>query len=77
MPQQTDFLDCVRTRRKFALNEQNGFRSATIVNMGAVALRLGRSLRFDPEKLQFIDDDAAQPADRPADARALDHLTQP
>ena len=59
MPQQTDFLDCVRTRRKFALNEQNGFRSATIVNMGAVALRLGRSLRFDPEKLQFIDDDAA------------------
>jgi len=24
-----------------------------------VALRLGRSLRFDPEKLQFIDDDAA------------------
>ena len=53
------FLDCIRTRQKFALNEQNGFRSSTIVNMGIVALRLHRSLKFDPEKLLFIDDDAA------------------
>ena len=59
MPQQTDFLHCVKNRQKFALNEQNGFRSATIVNMGGVALRLGRSLKFDPEKLLFVDDDAA------------------
>ena len=59
LPQNTDFLDCVRTRQKFALNEQNGFRSSTIVNMGIVALRLNRSLKFDPEKLLFIDDDAA------------------
>ena len=28
-------------------------------NMGIVALRLNRSLKFDPEKLLFIDDDAA------------------
>ena len=27
--------------------------------MGGVALRLGRSLKFDPEKLLFVDDDAA------------------
>ena len=59
MRQQTDFVECVRKRRKFALNEENGFRSATIVNMGGVALRLGRSLKFDPEKLLFVDDDAA------------------
>lgn len=59
LPQNTDFLDCVRTRQKFALNEQNGFRSSSIVNMGIVALRLNRSLKFDPEKLLFIDDDAA------------------
>ena len=42
-----------------ALNEKNGFRSATIVNMGAVALRLNRTLNFDPVKLEFIDDEAA------------------
>ena len=59
LPQQTDFIDCVRSRQKFALNEENGFRSATIVNMGAVALRLGRNLKFDPDKLLFVDDEAA------------------
>lgn len=58
-PQATDFIQSVRTREKFALNEVNGFRSCTLVNMGITALRLNRNLRFDPEKLQFIDDDAA------------------
>ena len=59
LPQQTDFIDCVRSRQKFALNEENGFRSPTIVNMGAVALRRGRNLKFDPDKLRFVDDEAA------------------
>lgn len=58
-PQNGDFAECVRTRSKFALNEENGFRSCTIVNMGITALRLNRNLRFDPDKLEFIDDDAA------------------
>jgi hypothetical protein len=57
--QRADFIECVRTRQPFALNERNGFRSATIVNMGIVALRLNRALQFDPVKLQFINDDAA------------------
>ena len=58
-PQATDFIQSVRTREKFALNEVNGFRSCTLVNMGITALRLNRNLRFDPEKLEFINDDAA------------------
>ncbi|MBE6335863.1 MAG: Gfo/Idh/MocA family oxidoreductase [Lentimicrobiaceae bacterium] len=58
-PQNTDFLDCVRTRKKFALNEVNGFRSSTLVNMGVVALRLNRALKFDPITLSFIGDDEA------------------
>ena len=58
-PQNTDFINCIKTRQKFALNEQNGFRSATIVNMAVCALRLNRTLHFDPVKLQFIGDDAA------------------
>ena len=41
------------------LNEINGFRSATIVNMGVCALRLNRTLNFDPVKLEFIGDEAA------------------
>jgi myo-inositol 2-dehydrogenase/D-chiro-inositol 1-dehydrogenase len=59
-PQQmTDFSEAVRTRQKFALNEDNGYRSCTIVNMGLIALKLGRSLKFDPDKQEFIDDEAA------------------
>ena len=58
-PQNTDFRECVLTRRPFALNEQNAFRSATIVNMAACAVRLGRSLKFDPVALRFINDDEA------------------
>ncbi len=53
------FSDSVRTRQKFALNEINGHRSATVVNMGIIALRLGRTLRFDPVKQEFIDDEQA------------------
>ena len=37
----------------------NGFRSATIVNLGIIAVRLGRTLNFDPDKLEFIDDEGA------------------
>ncbi|NHE56615.1 Gfo/Idh/MocA family oxidoreductase [Cyclobacterium plantarum] len=58
-PQVTDFVDAVKNRKKFALNEQNGHRSCTLVNMGLVALRLGRSLDFDPENQRFINDEGA------------------
>ncbi len=55
-PQVTDFSEAVRTRRKFALNESNGHRSCTIVNLCKVALQLGRSLKFDPVQQRFIGD---------------------
>jgi myo-inositol 2-dehydrogenase/D-chiro-inositol 1-dehydrogenase len=58
-PQMTVFSDSVRSRKKFGLNELNGFRSATIVNMGKIALQLGRSLDFYPVKQEFINDEAA------------------
>lgn len=58
-PQVTDFVAAVKGRQKFALNEENGFRSSTIVNMGLAALKLGRSLKFDPVKLEFVDDEGA------------------
>jgi hypothetical protein len=54
--QQTDFIGAIRNRQKFALNEINGHRSCTIVNMGAVALQLNRTLEFDPVKELFIND---------------------
>ena len=58
-PRVTTFCDSVRTRQKFALNEMNGHRSCTMVNMGILAVRLGRTLNFDPDKQEFINDEAA------------------
>jgi myo-inositol 2-dehydrogenase/D-chiro-inositol 1-dehydrogenase len=58
-PQLTNFTEAVKTRQLFALNEQNGHRSCNLINIGLTALRLGRSLKFDPIKEEFIHDEAA------------------
>jgi predicted dehydrogenase len=58
-PQITSFSESVRTRRKFALNEINGHRSCTLVNLGVIAVRLGRNLKYDPVIEQFVDDEGA------------------
>ena len=58
-PQITNFLDSVKFRTPFALNESNGFRSCTLINMGKIALQLGRTLNFNPATLEFINDQEA------------------
>ncbi len=58
-PQVTDFIAAVKERKKFALNEINGHRSCTIVNMGKIAMQLNRNLKFDPKKQRFINDEEA------------------
>jgi len=58
-PLMTNFSESVRTRQKFALNEMNGHRSCTLVNLGVIALRLGRNLKYDPVNESFIDDEEA------------------
>lgn len=58
-PQIVDFHESVRTRRRFALNEQNGHRSCTIVNLAKIAVRLNRPLQFDPESQLFVGDPEA------------------
>jgi len=58
-PQIEIFSDSVRSRKKFALNEMNGHRSCTLINLGVIALRLGRTLHYDPAAQRFRDDEAA------------------
>jgi myo-inositol 2-dehydrogenase/D-chiro-inositol 1-dehydrogenase len=58
-PQVTSFIQAVRNRQKFALNESNGHRSCTLVNLAKIAVRIRRPLRFDPKTQRFIDDDYA------------------
>jgi hypothetical protein len=58
-PRIETFTESVKTRKKFALNEMNGHRSCTLVNMGIIAVRLGRTLHFDPDKQEFLNDESA------------------
>jgi predicted dehydrogenase len=58
-PQMINFETAVRQRATFALNESNGHRSCTVVNLGLAAIRLGRNLKFDPVAQRFLDDDGA------------------
>jgi myo-inositol 2-dehydrogenase/D-chiro-inositol 1-dehydrogenase len=58
-PQVTDFAEAVRKRRRFALNEANGHRSCTLVNLAKIAIRVGRPLKFDPVSQLFVGDDEA------------------
>lgn len=57
--QNTDFIECCKERKTFALNESNGFRSSTMFNLGIVAERLGRGFEFDPVTLRAKNDPAA------------------
>ncbi len=56
-----NWLDCVRKNDPKALNTpvETGHRSATVCHLANLAMDLGRTLNWDPEREQFIDDAAA------------------
>jgi predicted dehydrogenase len=54
-----NFLDCVRSRRKPNADVEIGHRSVTLAHISTIAERLNRSLRWDPVKEQFENDDEA------------------
>jgi myo-inositol 2-dehydrogenase / D-chiro-inositol 1-dehydrogenase len=54
-----DFMVSVRTRQKFPLNEVNGHRSATLVNLAKIAWQLGRRIVIDPATQRCVNDEAA------------------
>jgi predicted dehydrogenase len=54
-----NFLDCIRTRKETAAPVEVAHRSTTICTIGAIALRLGRRLRWDPDGERFVGDDEA------------------
>lgn len=58
-PLETDFIACVKSRKKFGLNEVNGHRSCTLVNLAKIAIREPRLLRFDGATQRFVGDEAA------------------
>ncbi|GHC46960.1 Gfo/Idh/MocA family oxidoreductase [Roseibacillus persicicus] len=57
--QVTDFHLAIKEKKKFALNEENGFNSCCLVNLGKIAHRLNSNLEFDPETMKVTNNEAA------------------
>lgn len=54
-----NFLDCVRTRQLPASHPEIAHRAHTIAHCANLCLRLGRTLRWDPQRERFLNDDDA------------------
>lgn len=55
-----EFNDAVRTRKQGEGNSAEGFhRTACILHLANIAIRVGRKIRFDPVKEQIVGDDEA------------------
>ncbi len=55
-----DFLNCIRTRKRPICDVEIGCRSVTICHLGNMAIRTGRTIRWDPEREQIVDDPALE-----------------
>ena len=56
---QGDFIHCVKTRRRPFRDIEYAHRTATICHLGNIAYLLGRPLKWDPDKEEFLGDDVA------------------
>lgn len=56
---QQDFLDAIRRDRRPNAEIEIGLKSTALCNLGNLAVRLGRSLQFDPQKQQVVGDQQA------------------
>lgn len=54
-----NFFDCVRARRKPLSNVEEQHRTVSTCHLGNISMRLGRTLRWDPVKEQFVSDEEA------------------
>ncbi len=54
-----NFLKCMRTRKRTNADAEVGHRSTTVCHLMNICRDLGRTLRWDPKRERFIDDDEA------------------
>ncbi len=51
-----NFLDCVKSRKRPNADIEDGHRTSTATLLANISVRLGRKLRWDPEKEEIIGD---------------------
>ena len=56
---QQNFLDCIRSRARTIAPIEEAVRSDSLCNLSDIAIRLGRKLKWDPEKEKFTNDEQA------------------
>jgi hypothetical protein len=54
-----NWLECIRTRRRPNTDAEIGHRAASLGHLTIIAHKLGRSLKWDPAREEFLGDDAA------------------
>jgi hypothetical protein len=54
-----NFIDCVKSRKEPIAPAEVGHRTASICHLNNIAMRLGRKLKWDPNKEQFLNDSEA------------------
>jgi hypothetical protein len=54
-----NFLDCVKTRKETVTPIDIAWRSITVGHLGEIAMLLGRKVQWDPDKIEFVNDDEA------------------
>ncbi|MBX3448074.1 MAG: Gfo/Idh/MocA family oxidoreductase [Planctomycetaceae bacterium] len=54
-----NFFDCIATRRTPISDVENQHRSISTCHLGNLAMKLGRPLKWNPDREEFIDDDEA------------------
>jgi len=51
-----NWLDCIRSRKQPICHAESAHRANTICHAVNIGLRLGRSLKWDPQAERFLDD---------------------
>jgi len=54
-----DWLDCIETRRRPICDVEIGHRSVTVCHLGNISMRLGRPIRWDPDREEILGDEEA------------------
>jgi predicted dehydrogenase len=54
-----DFLDCIRNNDEPIAPIEAAHRSITVAHLGNIAMILGRKIRWDPQREEFLDDPTA------------------
>ena len=73
-PHHRNFLDGIRDGKDQHAGIESGHHSATLVHLGNIATRLGRTLNFDPAKEQILNDPEANALTR---RKYRDHWAAP